>query len=223
MIVCSTGAGSARPGRFNDEAVELPDAAVVEPAQQIFQRVHQIAAHSAAKTARGHHDHVAVDLLDEQMIEPDLAEFVDQDDGSRQRGILQRTIEQGRLAGPEEAGDDCHGYRRGRGDDGLVAQFCPVLPLVDADLLTALAGASARRFLMASELSKPWRSFSRRPLRGLGLWAFAPWAFAFMRLRFMDLGFGLCLVLGLAGAMHGKGLGIGPDRLRRRGCSGGGA
>ena len=179
--MCSTGAGSARPGRLDDEAVELPDAPVVETAQQIFERVDQIAAQGAAKTARGHHDHVAVDLLDEQMIEADLAEFVDQDDGSRQRGILQKAIEQGRLAGPEEARDDCHGDRRWRApDDGLVAQFCPVLPLVDADLLPALAGGfDAAVFDWAFEAFETLALVFEATFAGtLASWALAPCAFA---------------------------------------------
>ena len=99
-------------GRLQHDPLERLDPAVVEALQQVFERVHQIAADRAAHAARTHQHHVAVDLLDEKMVEADLAEFIDEDEriGERRRG--EQSIEQRGLAGAEEAGDD--GQRNGR-------------------------------------------------------------------------------------------------------------
>jgi hypothetical protein len=53
--------------------------------------------------------HVVVDRLDQQVVEADLAEFVDDNGGAGESRIAQEAIEKGGLAGPEEAGQ--HGQR----------------------------------------------------------------------------------------------------------------
>jgi len=73
MMVCSTGAGSAEPGRLDDDAAKT-HAAVVEAAQELLQRVHQVAAHRAAQAPGREQHHAVLDVLDEEMIDADLAE-----------------------------------------------------------------------------------------------------------------------------------------------------
>ena len=82
MTVCRTGAGSARPGRLDDDAVEAHDLAAARAASRRSSIVSiRFAADGAAQAARGHLDDVVVGLFDEQMIEADLAELVDDDRG----------------------------------------------------------------------------------------------------------------------------------------------
>ena len=86
--------------------------AVVEPAQQPFERVDQIAPHRAAHAAAREHRQSALDLLDQQMVQSDLAEFVDEHRRIGERRVLEQPIEQARLAGTEKAGQ--HGQRQRR-------------------------------------------------------------------------------------------------------------
>jgi hypothetical protein len=71
--------------------------------------------------------HIVGDIFDQQVVERDVAEFVDDDGGFRQRRILQQFVEQRGLAGAENAGE--HSQRHGRrrlapaGANGL-AHFC---------------------------------------------------------------------------------------------------
>ena len=92
-------------GRLDDDAAEFY-APIVEVAEKLFQRGDEIAAHRAAEAAAGQQHHVAADVLDQQMIETDLAELVDQHGGVGERRVLQQPVEQRRLAGAEEAGED---------------------------------------------------------------------------------------------------------------------
>ena len=99
-------------GRFDQHAAEGA-APVVEIAQQRLQRVHQIAAHGAAQATRLQQHHVVADIFDQQVIERDVAEFVDDDGGIAQRRVLEQAVEQRGLAGAEKAGE--HGERNGLG------------------------------------------------------------------------------------------------------------
>ena len=104
--------GVGEASGLQHDAAERRDAAVVALLQQILQRGDKIAANGAADATRTHHDHVAVDFLDEQVIESDIAKFVDQHErvGEFRRG--QQTIEQRRLAGAQESRQ--HGKRQRR-------------------------------------------------------------------------------------------------------------
>ena len=50
--------------------------------------VDQVAAHGAAQAAGREQHHAVLDVLDQQMVEADLAELVDDDGGLGQRRIL---------------------------------------------------------------------------------------------------------------------------------------
>ena len=88
-------------------------AAVVEIAQQGFQRVDQVAAHGAAQAAALQQHHVVADIFHQQMVEADFAELIDDDGGLGERGVLEQTVEQTGLAGAKKAGQ--HGERNGNG------------------------------------------------------------------------------------------------------------
>ena len=94
-------------------------AAVVEIAQQPLQRLDEVAAQRAAQAARRQQHDVVVDLLDQEMIEADLAELVDDHRGVGERGIAQQAVEQRRLAGAEEAGQDGERKRWARRSCGI--------------------------------------------------------------------------------------------------------
>ena len=92
-----------KAGRLKHDAAEWRDSAVVAFPQQVFERGDEIAANRAADAARTHHDHVAVDVLDEQMIQSDIAKFVDEHERVGEFGRGQKAIEQRRLAGAQES------------------------------------------------------------------------------------------------------------------------
>ena len=102
--------GIGEAGGLQHHAAEH-HAAVVEIAQQLLQRVDEIAAQRAAQAAALQQHHAVVDRLDQQVVEPDLAELVDDHRGLGERRVAQQTVEQRGLAGAEEAGQ--HGQRDG--------------------------------------------------------------------------------------------------------------
>ena len=101
--------GIGEAGGLDDHPGE-GGAAIVEIAQQPLQRLDEVAAERAAQASGGQQHDIFVDLLDQQVIEADLAELVDDDRGVGERGIAQQAIEQRRLAGAEKAGQ--HGQRK---------------------------------------------------------------------------------------------------------------
>src|SRR6516225_2641200 len=89
-------------GGFQQYAVERA-ASVVEVAQQCFQRVDKVPAHGAAQAARLQQQQVVANIFDEQVVKRDLAELI-YDDGSVGEGrLFKQMVEQGGLAGAEEA------------------------------------------------------------------------------------------------------------------------
>ena len=93
-------------GGLDDHAIERRDAIVVALTQQILQRRDQIATNRAAEAAGRHDDDIAIDLFDKEMIEPDLAEFIDEHQAISEFRRAKQLIEQRRLTGPEKAGED---------------------------------------------------------------------------------------------------------------------
>jgi hypothetical protein len=79
------------------------------PGQQVVDRIDQIAPDRAAQAARRHLDDVLVRALDQQVIDPDIAELVDDDGGVGEKRILQQEIQQRSFAGAKEAGEDRDG------------------------------------------------------------------------------------------------------------------
>jgi hypothetical protein len=77
--------------------------------EQIAQAARQFAADAAAQATRSENDDVLVNLVDQIVVDGDLAELVDQHCGVGQRRLPQEMIEQRRFSGTEKAGQD--GYR----------------------------------------------------------------------------------------------------------------
>jgi hypothetical protein len=68
----------------------------------------QVALHAAAETAGIEQDHGVVELLDQMMVDADFAELVDQQRGAGHRRVFHQLVQQRRLAGTEEAGQQTH-------------------------------------------------------------------------------------------------------------------
>src|SRR6185312_348969 len=85
------------------DAAEIGNLALVAAIGEVVERLEQFAAHGAAQTARRHQDDVVRRLLHQRVIEPDLAELIDDDRGLVHRGVAQHAIQQRRLAAAEKA------------------------------------------------------------------------------------------------------------------------
>ena len=98
--------GVGEAGRLQYDASEGRHRARVASAQNVVQAIDQIAAQRAAEASRSHQDHVVGDGLEQEMIEADLAPFVDDDERPGEFGRAQQAIDQRRLARAEKARDD---------------------------------------------------------------------------------------------------------------------
>jgi len=79
--------------------------ATIASHQECAQRLLEVAADCAANTTAREYRHLAIDALDEEMVETDFAIFVD-DDGAVPHGVVaQHAIEQRGLAAAEKASD----------------------------------------------------------------------------------------------------------------------
>src|SRR5262249_48078621 len=105
--------GIRQAGGLQDHAAKN-GAAVVEIAQQLLERIDEVATQGAAEAATLQKDDALSDWSDQEMIEPDLAELVDDDRGLGERWIGDQSIEQRGLAGAEEAGQHGEWNRFGR-------------------------------------------------------------------------------------------------------------
>ena len=95
-----------KPGSLDEYARECGDLSPQALHEKIAQAAREVATHAAAEAAGIEQDEVVVDLVDEMMVDADLAELVDQHRRVGHCRLLQQMIEQRRLAGPEEAGED---------------------------------------------------------------------------------------------------------------------
>ena len=102
--------GEAR--RFDHHALETSYFTCFPPLVQIDQGCHQVAADGAADTAAGQIDDTLIARFDQQMIEPDLAEFVDDHGRILKRRIAQNTGQNGRFSAAEETCQHGNGYKR---------------------------------------------------------------------------------------------------------------
>ena len=81
-------------------------AGVAAPVEKAQQRIHQIAAYRTAQATVGQFDYALIGGLDEEVVDTDIAEFIDDDCRVGQLRVAEETIEQGRLAAAEKSGDD---------------------------------------------------------------------------------------------------------------------
>ena len=96
--------GIGQPCGFDHHSGESRNPAIVDIAQQVFERRDQFAAHRAAQAARRQQNGVLVLDLDKQMIKADRAELVDDHRRTRHRGIVQQAVEQGGFARAQKSG-----------------------------------------------------------------------------------------------------------------------
>ena len=105
----------------------------VAPVEQVVEPVDQVAAQRAAQAAGIERDDFALDRLEQQMVEADLAPFVDDHQRVGERRALEQAVDQARLAGAEEAGDDVErdGLARAHGstDASLPSEVCSALDI----------------------------------------------------------------------------------------------
>ncbi len=98
--------GVGEAARLQDDPGKASERARVAAGQQVAQAVDEIAAQRAAQAARRHEDHVALDRLEQQMVEPDLSPFVDDDERVGEFARAQQAVDQRGLAGAEKARHD---------------------------------------------------------------------------------------------------------------------
>jgi hypothetical protein len=79
------------------------------PPQQGNQRPGQIAPDRAADAARGHQDDILRRRLDQVMVQPRLAEFVDHHRDPARGRVMQQTVQQRGFARAEKAGEQRDG------------------------------------------------------------------------------------------------------------------
>ena len=98
-------------GGFDDDAAKPPDLAGVAPLDEAAQRPRQVLAHGAAQATARQFEHLALDEIDQVMVDRDLADLVDDDGGVGKRRASQRAAQQRRFAAAEKAGQQ--GGRQG--------------------------------------------------------------------------------------------------------------
>ena len=103
------------PGRLQHDPRKGRQQARVATLETIAQGVEEIAAQRAADAAAADQDGVAGEALVEQMVDADLAPFVDQNERAVELGGPKEPVDQGRLAGAEKAGHDMKGDGLGSG------------------------------------------------------------------------------------------------------------
>ena len=72
---------------------------------RVCERLHEVSAHRAAQAAGVEQHPVLGRRRNQQVVDPDLAEFVDDDCGIRERRLLPQVIEQRRLAAAQKTSD----------------------------------------------------------------------------------------------------------------------
>ena len=100
-------------GRLQQYPAKRRDFALVAPHQQAPQRRLEIAAQGAADATARQHGHLAVDRLDQQMIDADFTPFVDDHCAVGHIGVAQQPVQQSRLAAAKETGDHRNGEPAG--------------------------------------------------------------------------------------------------------------
>ncbi len=98
-----------KAGRLDDDAPERRDLAGIEPERQPRQGDDQIAEQGAAEAAIGEQNGLVFRRLDQQMIEADLAEFVDDDQRALHVRRAEDAVEQRGLAAAEKTRQEVDG------------------------------------------------------------------------------------------------------------------
>ena len=108
------------PAGLDDDALERRHRSRVPPPQDILERQHQIAAHRAAQAAGLQLDEALLAGLDQVVVEPDLAELVDDHGRAREVGVPEQAPQQRGLAAAEEARQHGDGDHEGTSGSGAM-------------------------------------------------------------------------------------------------------
>ena len=90
------------PGGFDDDAAEPPDFAGFTPVEEAAQGAREILTHGAAEAPAGQFENIALDKIDEVMVDRDLADLVDDDGGVGERRGGEGAAQQRRFAAAEK-------------------------------------------------------------------------------------------------------------------------
>ena len=174
ISACRIGAGSASPlvsmtTRSNGATVPC-----VAPPQHVLQRPHQVAADRAAQAAGLQLDEALLAGLDQLVVEPDLAELVDDHGRARELRAAQQPRQQRGLAAAEKAGEHRHGDHGG--STGAAARCAPA-PARSRDRCagphaarsTASNGDGAPRVRLARRSPSSGTARSRRRAHGCSM------------------------------------------------------
>jgi len=100
------GSRIGETGRLQQNPAKRRGFALVAAHQKPSERRLQVAAQRAADTAAGHDRHLALDRLDQQVVDADLAPFVNDYRAVGHVGVAEQAVQQGGLATAEKTGDD---------------------------------------------------------------------------------------------------------------------
>ncbi len=92
-----------KTGRFDDNPAKPPDLPGITSLDQVAQGPRQVLAHRAAQATARQFEHIALDEVDQVMIDRDLTDLVDDDSGVGELGRGQRPAQQRRFATAEKA------------------------------------------------------------------------------------------------------------------------
>src|SRR5262245_39042137 len=109
-----------QPAGLDDDAVEGGDGAAVAPAQEILKGQYKVITDRAAQAPRLQSDEALLASLDQIVIEPDLAELVDDNRRARELRGVEQACEQRGLAAAEKAGQQRHGDHGGSTGSGAM-------------------------------------------------------------------------------------------------------
>ena len=103
------GRGVSQTGSFDDQAVEIGYFLLRAAGKETFQGINQFTPDGAAQTAAGHQHHIVFDAFHQHIVDAYLAEFINHDRRPVHAGMLYQTVQQGRLAAAQKAGNDRYG------------------------------------------------------------------------------------------------------------------
>ncbi len=94
--------GIGKTGAFDDDAPERRQQPALASGVEVLERGGKLPTNRAADASGAQQDHLAVDALNKIVIQPDFAEFIDQNGRIGKGRVRQNALEQRRLAGAEK-------------------------------------------------------------------------------------------------------------------------
>src|SRR3954454_12673102 len=98
--------GVGEPAGLDNNAIERRTAALITTVKQVLERSREVTADLAAEAAGLQFDETVFAGLDQLVVKPDLAKFIDDDGGSGEVRLAKQMPQYGSLAAAKEAGED---------------------------------------------------------------------------------------------------------------------